>query len=279
MDINNRELATVIWIVILFTCLFYYHRDVRDSFCNVIKCFFDKKILFVVALSAIWMSIGVFILYKMNAWQWNNIKTTLTWFAFSIVTMIIGVSKAEDKKKYFLSLFKENINISVFLTFVIELYSFSFFIEFIMIPISVLLSVYINYNVLSKDNVKVRLLINIAFVFWVVAYFLHSIYLSISLFNTDWLLINLIELFLPVILSLIFIPFLYILSIYMEYERVFSSLKIHFNNDELFKYAKKLSLKSFKLNVDYLRRWNRNIRLNQVTSKVDLEKSVCDIKN
>lgn len=278
MDINNRELATVIWIVILFTCLFYYHRDVRDSFCNVIKCFFDKKILFVVALSAIWMSIGVFILYKMNAWQWNNIKTTLTWFAFSIVTMIIGVSKAEDKKKYFLSLCKENINISVFLTFVIELYSFSFFIEFIMIPVSVLLSVYINYNILSKDNVKVRLLINIAFVFWVVAYFLHSIYLSISLFNTDWLLINLIELFLPVILSLIFIPFLYILSIYMEYERVFSFLKIHFNNDELFKYAKKLSLKSFKLNVDYLRRWNRNVRLNQVTSKVDLEKSVCDIK-
>lgn len=176
MDINNRELATVIWIVILFTCLFYYHRDVRYSFCNVIKCFFDKKILFVVALSDIWMSIGVFILYKMNAWQWNNIKTTLTWFAFSIVTMIIGVSKAEDKKKYFLSLCKENINISVFLTFIIELYSFSFFIEFIMIPVSVLLSVYINYNILSKDNVKVRLLINIAFVFgWLHIFYIQYI--------------------------------------------------------------------------------------------------------
>ena len=278
MDINNRELATVIWIVISFTCLFYYHRSVRDSFCNVIKCFFDKKVLFVIALSAIWMSIGVFILYEMNIWQWNNIKTTLTWFAFSIITMIIGVSKSEDKKKYFLSLLKENINIGVFLTFVIELHSFSFFIEFIMIPISVLLFVYVNYNSLSKNNVKIKLLINIILFFWMVAYFLHSIYLSIGLFNANWLLSNVIELFLPVILSLICIPFLYFLSIYMEYERVFSSLKIYFNDDDLFKYAKKLSLKSFKLNVDYLRRWNRNLRLNQVRSKVDLEKSVCDIK-
>ena len=111
------------------------------------------------------MSIGVFILYEMNAWQWNNIKTTLTWFAFSIITMIIGGSKAEDKKKYFLSLFKENINIGVFLTFVIELYSFSFFIEFIMIPISVLFFVYVNYNSLSKNNVKIKLLINIILFF------------------------------------------------------------------------------------------------------------------
>jgi len=53
ININNRELATVIWIVISFTCLFYYHRSVRDSFCNVIKCFFDKTVLFVIALSAI----------------------------------------------------------------------------------------------------------------------------------------------------------------------------------------------------------------------------------
>ena len=242
MNINNRELATVIWIVISFTCLFYYHRSVRDSFCNVIKCFFDKKVLFVIALSAIWISIGVFILYEMNAWQWNNIKTTLTWFAFSIITMIIGVSKAEDKKKYFLSLFKENINIGVFLTFVIELHSFSFFIEFIMIPISVLL-VYVNYNSLSKNNVKMKLLINIILVFWMVTYFLHSIYLSIALFNANWLLSNVIELFLPVILSLICIPFLYFLSIYMEYERVFSSLKIYFNDDDLFKYAKKIKFK------------------------------------
>ena len=134
MDINNRELSTAIWMVILFTYLFYFHKNIRDGFYNVIDCFFNKKILFVIALAAIWMSIGVFILYEVGVWKENNIKTTLVWFSTSIITMVIGVSKVEDKKDYFLSLLKENINVGVFLIFVLELYSFSFLIEFIMIP-------------------------------------------------------------------------------------------------------------------------------------------------
>ncbi|WP_233115496.1 hypothetical protein [Aggregatibacter actinomycetemcomitans] len=278
MDINNRELATAIWMVILFTYLFYYHKNIRDGFYNVIDCFFNKKILFVIALAAIWMSIGVFILYEVGVWKENNIKTTLVWFSTSIITMVIGVSKVEDKKDYFLSLLKENINVGVFLIFVLELYSFSFLIEFIMIPFSTFLFLYIKCNSLNENNKKISCFIYIILSLWIVIYFLHSIYLSVLLFDANSLWGNILELFLPSILSLICIPFLYFLSIYMEYERVFASLKIYFNDNGLFEYAKKLSLKYFKFNVDYLRRWNRNIRIYQIRDKEDLERSVCNIK-
>ncbi|KOE58096.1 hypothetical protein [Aggregatibacter actinomycetemcomitans] len=192
--------------------------------------------------------------------------------------MVIGVSKVEDKKDYFLSLLKENINVGVFLIFVLEIYSFSFLIEFIMIPFSTFLFLYIKCNSLNENNKKISCFIYIILSLWIVIYFLHSIYLSVLLFDANSLWGNILELFLPSILSLICIPFLYFLSIYMEYERVFASLKIYFNDNGLFEYAKKLSLKYFKFNVDYLRRWNRNIRIYQIRDKEDLERSVCNIK-
>ena len=64
---------------------------------------------------------------------------------------------------------------------------------------------------------------------------------------------------LPVALSLLFLPFLYVLAMYVNYEDAFLRLDFTIKSIPLRRYAKRAALLGFHVRASLLQRWLRNI--------------------
>jgi hypothetical protein len=90
---------------------------------------------------------------------------------------------------------------------------------------------------------------------------------------------NLREFLVPILLSLLFLPFIFIFSVYVTYEIIFLRLSWLFNDDkDLRRYAKFQAIFNFKLNITLLRRWARDITINQPSTRSDIKNAITQIK-
>lgn len=76
---NNREIATAIWIVLIFGWALF-QPNVRTAFLGVIQAFFQPKILVFVGLMIIYVTAAVAGLYAVHFWNVALLKDTVLWF-------------------------------------------------------------------------------------------------------------------------------------------------------------------------------------------------------
>lgn len=84
---------------------------------------------------------------------------------------------------------------------------------------------------------------------------------------------RLIELVLPSILTLLFLPFVYFLALVIMYENVFMRLKLRNHNSTLIGYAKRQIFLNFGFNLSKLIRWSKqspNLKVNSKTEVLEL---------
>lgn len=101
MDFNNREYAILIWATLAFFILILKTKDLRAASLSLLKAFFNKIILASLGIATLWITICIFILYKVNLWSLENIKTTIIWsVTFAFVTFF-ELNKMEEDNSYF----------------------------------------------------------------------------------------------------------------------------------------------------------------------------------
>ncbi|NYM97050.1 hypothetical protein GPV46_24745, partial [Salmonella enterica subsp. enterica serovar Typhimurium] len=120
--------------MLIIIALLWCKKDIRDSFYQLIKTFFHKQILTVLGFAVVWTSICIVLFYEIGVWSTDNLKTTLVWVITYAFVTIFETHKINSSKYYFKSQIKETIGLSALLTFILELQSFSFAIEFIIYP-------------------------------------------------------------------------------------------------------------------------------------------------
>jgi len=185
-------------------------------------------------------------------------KDSIFWFLLSGLVILFNLNKAEQNKDYFLDIIKDNIKFTLLLEFIANIYNFSLLGELFFIPLMVLFSVIIG---LSSTNPKYKILENFLttilslFGFVLIILSIIKIVTSIQVYLNYYML----KLFLlPIILSITFIPFAYLLSVYMNYETLFAKFKFFINDYKLIKYAR---LRSFQ---------KCGIRLNKIRTLIPL---------
>ncbi|MGM8835560.1 hypothetical protein ACS6JN_22015 [Enterobacter hormaechei subsp. steigerwaltii] len=264
--------------MLIVIALLWCKKDIRDSFYQLIKTFFHKQILTVLGLAVIWTSICIALFYEIGVWSTNNLKTTLAWVITYAFVTIFETHKIKNSKYYFKSQIKETIGLSALLTFILELQSFSFAIEFIIYPIILFLGLLAVVANTKKETEKIGATIKVVLGIFGIFYFSHSLVVSIMSPSVTFSWGNLTELLTPVLLSFSFMPFIYMLYLYQSYETNLLSLKIYFDDEALFNYAKKLAIFFFRTDLDALNRWVRNIHINEINTKERIKVSLKDVK-
>ncbi|MDR9986386.1 hypothetical protein [Enterobacter hormaechei] len=264
--------------MLIVIALLWCKKDIRDSFYQLIKTFFHKQILTVLGLAVIWTFICIALFYEIGVWSTNNLKTTLVWVITYAFVTIFETHKIKNSKYYFKSQIKETIGLSALLTFILELQSFSFAIEFIIYPIILFLGLLAVVANTKKETEKIGATIKVVLGIFGIFYFSHSLVVSIMSPSVTFSWGNLTELLTPVLLSFSFMPFIYMLYLYQSYETNLLSLKIYFDDEALFNYAKKLAIFFFRTDLDALNRWVRNIHINEINTKERIKVSLKDVK-
>lgn len=252
--LNNREIATVVWLLILLVfCLTL--PDVRASLVQIFKISMSKYIIGLVGLMIVYTWGMVVLLESVNLWDFSLLKDTILWFFLSGLVLIVNSVTSVDKKNHiFKKILTENFKLFLFVEFFVNFYTFNIYAELILVPTVTFIGVLGIVAALDKKHEIVVKMVNWIQAFWGI---LILYYISREFLNrpAEFLSIQTMKQFVsPLCLTMLFFPFLYSSVLYACYENLFVRINFAFKgNQSLRKYTKWMVLKKCHFNFSKIR--------------------------
>lgn len=252
--LDNREISVVVWLAIFFAWAFS-KEEVRKASVGVVKAALAWKIVLCVFMMAAYVAMVVLTLRSVGLWNTVNLKATVIWGLTAAPAMAFDVGSITEDARYFQKAVRDGFKISVLLEFIINLYVLSLPLELLLVPTIVILACMLVITE-SKDGLEsIRVFLNTVLALiglGLLAYATHRVYADFQFFAR---LPTLTEFLLPILLTALFLPFLYIFATIVSYETLFGRLQFLMNDPELRRFTKGQLLRKFGLNFRGLNRW------------------------
>ena len=268
--LNNREIAVAIWLLIVSIWMLT-KRSVRSSILGVFKAMSDKKIIIPIIFMFIYVLVMVIILKRVGYWDYTALKDTIYWFAGTAFVMFVNINKAASEEDYFKNTIIDQIKFVVVLEFVVNLYSFSLPVELIVMPFIALVALTSGYASINPEHKKVKSLLDFILGVFGIILIVFTVKEIVSDFQGILSLKNFRDFSLPVLFTLVFLPFIYILALLIQYESIFIRIKIFNKDQRLVKYTIWKIFLVCKLSLRKLNKFARSVGLIKVNSKEDVE--------
>lgn len=274
MDIlNNREIATGVWLLTFFIWA-STKKEVRESFRTVVAAFLSRFIIVPIILMVSYITLLLIGLESIGLWENHQVKNVVFWFFTAAMYSFFKVTKAAEDKHYFSHAVRDNLKIIVVLQFVISVYTFSLWVELIFVPVISMLVVVMTYAQSDEkykpaEKLVSKLVEGIGL--FIIAYTVYMIFADFGeLAQTK----SIYDLLVPTTLSIMLLPFLYLLATYTSYQGVFVRLKFWIKEPSLLRYTKWSTIKRFHFRFAKLVRWFDSVPRINIESKADVDKSI-----
>lgn len=272
--LDNREKAIVIWLLIFVIWVSYvalFKRDVRSSLVAVLKALLQKKIIMVLGAMLSYVGLTIFVLRKMHFWDISLLVDTVFWVFGTGFVLMFNMSSREQQ--YFKNILLDNLKLVLILEFVVNLYTFNLWVELIIIPVMTLIACMSIVAGAQKEYVAVKKLMDVImglFGLHLIGFAVSNIFANFRAFVT---LDNLRVFLLPILLTTLFLPFIYILVLYMTYESMFVRLRIGLEKSKkLVRFAKLKIFRTCLLNLGKLTEFSSKnaISLSSISNENDV---------
>lgn len=277
MDIlSNREWAIVFWFVIAVCYLVLSTKMTggRTAFKNVVKAFFKWNILKIVCLLAIYIFLITQLLAKLSLWDVKYLKLTLIWaFSFAFLS-IFKIQESKSTDSYFKKVVFDHFKLMAVIEYVVGFYSFSLITEILMTPILVIVSAMYVMTERKDKHKSVHKFMELLLAMYVVVLLIltiNSVYADYTtLINSD----TFNELLIPFLLTILYLPFLFMLHVYMKYESIFVGVERFIKDEKVLKYAKTKAIKSFYWRTTLVDNWRKVVNLSSIETKDGVDESI-----
>ncbi|MGM9478032.1 hypothetical protein ACS5PU_16515 [Pedobacter sp. GSP4] len=274
---NTREIAYLIWGAIV-CFIFLFLKSLRKDFLPVLKSLVGRDFVRVYFFTIIYVSFCSFILSRIGLWHTSMVKDTIVWGIFAALPMMYSIMQAKNLKRYFGSTLKDLFQITIVLEFVLGLYTFSLWVELLIVPFTLMLGALIAFSGKDEKNQKVTKLFkwisNALGLFLIVEVVGHIV----GHFGEYWRVSYFKQFLLPLTLSVMFIPFLYLLVCFARFQETFVVLKIRIKSPKHLLYTKRILFFSFFNNIEGLNRWRQHVFRGSYQNRTAIWQSVREIK-
>ena len=279
MDIfSARELATGFWLSAVILTVFAIPCT-RNAALNVVYTLFDKRLVRVYLISAAYIFLILVVLNAVGFWTVAHLKNTIIWFFSIAIFSIFQINKIMEDISYFKKTALDTAKLLVVVEFIISSYPLAIWQEFILVPFLTFISALLAVAEIKpefqtpKYNATRALLKGVLAIVGLVL-IVTAIRQLIGDIQSFFTLGTLSEFLLPIFLTLLFLPYLFLLTVYAEYERVFSALPFSIKGSAARKYAHSASILAFLTDVELLRRWKRDVGISNPKSKQEVRDSI-----
>ena len=267
--LNNREIATAIWLTIAFFWALSI-SGVRRSIRDLLKTFFNKKIIVPFVAMLLYVLLMVIVFKEIGFWDVSATKDTILWTLGTVVATFFSLNKVAEDEKYFKNVILDNIKFILILEFIVNFYSFNLAIELAIIPIITFIVMLNAYAELKPEFKQVKIFLGYVlgiFGLYLLAFTIRELVIDFRNFAT---LNNLRDFFLPLLFSIVFLPFVYFMALLMQYESFFT--RIDFANKEsgVAKYAKRKIVMACHFNLSKLNKVSKSAGYPKMNSKEDV---------
>ncbi len=257
---STREISFIIWA---FIALFFAIKnvEVRESFLVLIKLLLKKSFVIIYAIFGIYVTGQVYILQKLGIWSNLLVKDLIIWvFTFGLVS-IVNINTLSKDSHFIKSILRNILKLISVVEFIVNLYTFSIYVELLLVPFVFLASGILAYSEIDAKYKPVRDFLNGIFItigFGLVIYLIRILVLDYESLLTQE---NLLLFVFPVYLSITFIPFLYIFALYVVYEELIVIMRHILKKGELSSYFTKKLIMECKFSLKKLILFNKNKRM------------------
>jgi hypothetical protein len=250
-QLNPREVSVLVWC--LFVMIYGLSlKACRSALLDLIKAV--KPILWVFSLELLYIILCVKLLEYIKFWEFGLLKDTIL-ISFTSILLIMSTKaeKVVQNKFYFWKLLLENFALVAMLQFIMGIYTFPLYIELFLVPIFVIISVFAAFaSVYNKDHLISKIFNRVIYIigFGVVISSLYMMFIK----PADIMQILQFKIFiLPIIITLMFIPMLYLLLLFKTYEWYFTGwktvLSTNMGKPEIYKSLRNKVLIRFNFNL------------------------------
>ena len=226
---TSREIAaalTAVLFLVTITVLAARKSNVASSFRGVLSAFCHRKILISLLLFVAFIGGAVLLAYKASLWNQRLWKPTIIWALINGIGLYFKMAQALEEPTFFKDTLKQTVKISVAVEFIANFESFPLWIEIPTQMLAVLLGLLSaaafrsepRYTPLGKIANGYLFLLGISAISWTVL-------------STEWSQIDyldfLLELVLPVWLTIVSVVYLYPLALFATHETTFVQMSVH----------------------------------------------------
>lgn len=279
-DLNNREISALVYLSIFLVSVLWWKAG-RLALLDVVRSFLAPKLLQVWLLMSIYVTACILLLARLSLWGWPNLKSTLLWWLTIGFTCGFEAQRLQSSPNTLRILVKETFTLSVIILFIAELESLPLWAELLMAPVLIFLTLLI---AVSEHRTDMPGTAQVLKVLRGLQVFIGLLLLSFSLLKVatniteHWSINTFREFTLPLLLWLMFIPFIFLLSVYMTYENVFLVLQVRPMQATLARHIRWRALFSFGWDTEGVKRLARNIRIFEINDAQGVEDTINEVK-
>lgn len=214
---NNREIATIVWLIVLVFWLLIKQPTFHKSIFGLLGSIIRMWKYFLVMLG--YVALSIFMLHKVHFWDVSFVKVTVFWFFGWAVVMFTNSMKIREENGYLKKTIFKIIGLSIFISFISNFHSFALWLELLLVPFVLLLAGVSAVAGFDKKYDSVEKFTKGLLTIVGLVVFCASFYKTIMHFNDFASKSTLQEFLLPILLSFMFIPFIYALSVYGRWEQ------------------------------------------------------------
>lgn len=249
MDIfSTRELATAFWTGIILVAVgmaIVTNKKARKSFIEVQKCFFGRKIRMLWEIYFLYIGIITFLFSRLPIWESIYLKDIIIWTFFSGLTICINAVAGEADEKYILKVLKDNIRFTMVTELLLSTFTFSFWVELIIIPITTVIVLFDTVAEHKSDAIAVHKLLQDVIAFAGLCVILQTVRVGILEYRELNVINTLVSFFIPIVYLLLVTPLEYAFELYSKYEMLF--IQMHFKEPSDKMVQRKRHLKVIKV--------------------------------
>ena len=249
MDIfSTRELATAFWvgaILIAVGMAIVTNKKIRQGFIGVLKCFFNRKLRKLWEIYLLYIGIITLMFSRFPIWKNIYLKDIILWTLFSGLTICMNAVAGEADQKYISKVLKDNIRFTVVTEFLLSTFTFSFWVELIIIPITTVIVLFDTVAEHKSDAIAVHKLLQDVMAFAGLCVILQTVRVGILEYRELNVINTLVSFFIPIVYLLLVTPLEYAFELYSKYEMLF--IQMHFKEPSDKRVRRKRHLKVIKV--------------------------------
>lgn len=254
---TTREWSFLIWMFGITGYLLLSPKfvEVQKSFRELIKNLLVRQIITIVILITIYVLTCIYGLFQASLWDWHQLKVTLIWYISTAVLFIFKLESIKKNFRHIKNLVLDYFKLSIIIGFVVDTYTFNLFIELILTPLLFLIAGMLGIAQSKKEYALLEKILNGILAFIVFLFVAYSIYMVFFDFGKITNKDAIRDFYVPPLLTLTYLPFIFFMMLYITYEKEFLKLQFFISNRWLRIYTKVCALLLFNARIVLLERW------------------------
>ncbi len=225
ITLSNREIATIIWFSLFFV-YFLSKKKLRSFIPKILKIILRVDFLLFFYSYFAFLFLVTSLLYYFNLWDIIFLKESIIWFIFSGLPIGVSVATNMVNSNFWKKLVIDNLKLLVLVEFIINSFVFPLIIELFLLPFIVIIVAINTYTQHHEKFKSIEKSSNIALSSVGLFILIYSLYMILS--NIDSILdLKYAKAFLiPIVYSMVSIPYMYFFKVWVLYKQIFMRLKI-----------------------------------------------------